>query len=207
MAATVDEERRRARDAAEVGAVDVLGDPGSAGALAESVRELLDVEPELLGIADEILPLQRVLVGEEQVVHLPERALIGSGLAGLGCELRAQVDVVQGQVAPDVLQIAGAGEQLADDGLGLATEGALEVAVLDDRDRRVVGAAGVVTLRIDIEVEIGERLGAACEGADPQPARQPGRGAEQEPREERRDEPRCDDPDLRVGQRVALERE
>ena len=110
-------------------------------------------------------------------------------------------------MAPDVLQVAVAGEQLADDGLGLAAEGALEVAVLDDRDRRVVRAAGVVALGIDVEVEIGERLGAACERADPQPARQPCRGAEEEPREERRDQPRGDDADLRVGQRVALERE
>ena len=108
-------------------------------------------------------------MGEEQVVHLPERALIGGGLAGLGCELRAEVDVVQGQVAPDVLEVAGAGEQLADNGLGLAAERALEIAVLDDRDRRVVGAAGVVALGIDVEVEIGERLGAARQGADPQP--------------------------------------
>ena len=93
------------------------------------------------------------------------------------------MDVVQRQVAPDILQIAGVGEQLADDGLGLAAEGTLEVAVLDDRDRSVVGAAGVVALGIDVEVEVGERLGAACERADPQPARQPGRGAEQKPRE------------------------
>ena len=184
MTAAVDEERRRARDAAEVGAVDVLRDPGSAGALAERVGELLDVEPELLGVADEILPLELVLVREEQVVHLPERALVGGGLARLGCELGVQVDVVQRQVAPDVLQVAVAGEQLADDGLGLPAERALEVAVLDDRDRRVVGATRVVALGIDVEIEVGERLGSACERGDPQPARQPGRGAEEEPRDE-----------------------
>ena len=183
MTTAVDEEGWRARDAAEVGAVDVLGDPRRAGALAESVGEPLDVEPELLGVANEILRLQLVLVGEEQVVHLPERALVGGGLARLGRELGGQVDVVQRQVAPDVLQVAVAGEQLADDGLGLPAERALEVAVLDDRDRRVVGPTRVVAFRIDVEVEIGERLGTACERGDPQPARQPGRCAEEQPGE------------------------
>ena len=150
----------------------------------ESVGESLDVEAELPGVAHEILRLELVLVGEEQVVHLPERALVGGGLARLGRELGGQVDVVQGQVAPDVLQVAGAGEELADDGLGLPAERALEVAVLDDRDRGLVGAAGVVAFRIDVEVEVGERLGAARERADPQQARQPGRRAEKEPCED-----------------------
>ena len=108
-------------------------------------------------------------MGEQEVVHLPERALVGCGLARLGRELGARVDVVQGQVAPDVAEVAEVGQELADHGLGLAAVRALEVAVLDDRDRGVERAAGVVALGIDIEVEIGERLGAARERADPQP--------------------------------------
>ena len=56
---------------------------------------------------------------EQEVVHLPERALGGRGLGRLGGELRVRVDVVQRQVAPDVADVAEVGEQLADDGLGL----------------------------------------------------------------------------------------
>jgi len=80
------------------------------------------------------------------------------------------VDVVQRQVTPHVLEVAGAGQAFADDGLRLPTEAALEVAVLDDRDRCVVGAAGVVALGVDVEVEVRKRLGSRQRG-DPQPAR------------------------------------
>ena len=38
----------------------------------EVVGEALDVEPELAGVRDEVLVLQLVLVGEQEVVHLPE---------------------------------------------------------------------------------------------------------------------------------------
>ena len=70
---------------------------------------------------------------EQQVVHLPERALRGGRLGGLGGELGVRVDVGERQVAPDVADVAEVGEQLADDRLGPAAVGALEVAVLDER--------------------------------------------------------------------------
>src|SRR6478752_5362634 len=75
----VDEEGWRARDAAEVGAVDVLRDPRRTGPLAERVGEPLDVEAELLGVVNEILQLELLLVREKPVVHLPERSLVGGG--------------------------------------------------------------------------------------------------------------------------------
>ena len=120
---------------------------------------------------------------EQQVVHLPERALVGRGLARLGRELGVRVDVVQRQVPPDVAEVAEVGEQLADDRLGLAAVGALEVAVLDDRDRRVDRAADVVALGSTSTVEVDERLGAAEQGADPSAPRQQGGGAEEQPGE------------------------
>ena len=67
--------------------------------------EALGIEAELLGIADEVARAKRVLVLEEQVVHLPERALIGGGLGGLGGELGMRVDVVERQVSPDVADV------------------------------------------------------------------------------------------------------
>ena len=81
---------------------------------------------------------------EEQVVHLPEPALCGCGLCRLGGDLGIRMHVVQRQMAPDVADVAEVGEQLADDRLGLAAERALEVAVLDERDRGLRGAADVI---------------------------------------------------------------
>jgi len=59
-------------------------------------------------------------VAQEQVVQVPERALIGGGFGGLGGELGVGVDVVKGQVPPYVPDIAVAGEQFPQHGLGLA---------------------------------------------------------------------------------------
>ncbi len=74
--------------------------------VAQVVGEAVDVEPELLGVARSGRRPQRVLVVEQQVVHLPERALRGRGLGGLGRELGVRVDVGQRQVAPDVADVA-----------------------------------------------------------------------------------------------------
>ena len=75
-------------------------------------------------------------------MHLPERALVGGGLRRLGGELGVRVDVGQRQVPPDVADVAEVAEELADDRLGLPAVRALEVAVLDERDRRVDRARG-----------------------------------------------------------------
>src|SRR5262249_17012695 len=62
VAAPVDEEGRRAGDAAEVGAVDVVGDPRRADAVAQIRGEAVDVEPDLLGVVHEIAHPEGVLV-------------------------------------------------------------------------------------------------------------------------------------------------
>ena len=43
--------------------------------------------PSSLGVADQVVRTQRVLVVEQEVVHLPEGALVGGGLGGLRGEL------------------------------------------------------------------------------------------------------------------------
>ena len=48
-------------------------------------------------------------------MHLPEGALVGRGLGGLGGELGVRVDVVERQVPPDVADVAEVAEELADD--------------------------------------------------------------------------------------------
>ena len=171
------------------------------------VGEAVDVEAELLGVADQVVRAKRVLVLEQEVVHLPERALVGGRLGGLGGELGVRVDVVERQVPPDVADVAEVAQELADDRLRLAAVGALEVAVLDDRDRRVERPADVVALRIDVDVEVDERLGGAEQGADPQAPRQQRRGAEEQPGEERRAEGGAEDAELRLLELRAVEGE
>jgi hypothetical protein len=51
-----------------------------AGMPAELVGEAVDVEAQLLRVRDEVAGGERALVGEQQVVHLPERALVGRRL-------------------------------------------------------------------------------------------------------------------------------
>jgi len=83
VAAPVDEERGCAGHAAQVRALHVLGDPVRPHAVVQVLGEASHVEPESLGVRDQIGQPQTVLVLEQQVVHLPERALIGGGLGGL----------------------------------------------------------------------------------------------------------------------------
>jgi hypothetical protein len=70
-------------------------------------------------------------------------------------------------MAPDVLNVAEIGEQLSDDWLRLAAKRTFKVAVFDDRDGCVEWPSDVISLAINIEVEIGEWLGTAGESGDP----------------------------------------
>src|SRR5919201_3510226 len=149
VTAAVDEERWRAGDPAEICAVDVLRDASCADVMLEIIAEPFDVEPEPLGTRDQIRLLERGLFGEQQVVHLPEGALLCGGLGGFGGHLCVGMDVVQWEVAPDVAEVAEVLHELADDGLGATAVQTLEVAVLDERDRRIRRAPDVVALGID----------------------------------------------------------
>src|SRR5712691_6420753 len=95
VAAAVDEERRRAGDAAEVSRVDVLGYSAGAPAPGEVVAEPAGVDAGVAGVADQVAHEQGVLVAQQQVIHRPERALVGGGLGGLGSELGVGVDIVE----------------------------------------------------------------------------------------------------------------
>jgi hypothetical protein len=125
-------------------------------------------------------------VREQQVVHLPEGALPGRRFRRLGGELGVRVNVVQRQVPPDVPDVAEVTEQLANDRFGSATVRALEVAVLDHGHRRLHRSPHVIPLRIDVPVEVDERLRRSEHGERPQTSRQERRRAEQQPGEERR---------------------
>ena len=202
MPAAVHEERRRARDAAQIRAVDVLRDVSRAGVGSQALGEPVDVEAELARIADEIARLERVLPLEQQVVVLPERvlALRSRGLGRLRRELRARVDVVQRQVPPHVANLAGAGEQLANHLLRTPAERALEVAVLEERDRCVLRPADVVTRAVDRRGQVDEDVGSSDERPDADQLRQQRGAPEQQPGGTRRDQRGAQHADLCVVQ-------
>jgi hypothetical protein len=135
---------------------------------------------------------------EQEVVHLPERALVGGRLRALGGELGMRVDVGERQVPPNVRNVAELAEELTDDRLSLAAIGALEIAVLDDGDRRVDRSAHVVALRIEIDVEVSERLAGSEQGLGARTPRQQRRRPEQRPGEARRPDGGAEDAELRL---------
>ena len=141
---------------------------------AHLAPEALDVEPELARDAVDVTAARARPGGPRNASYISQKcSLRGGRLDRLGGELRAAVDVVQRQVAPDVANVVvGGGEQLADDRLGLAAVRALEVAVLDERDRRVFGAADVVALGVDVLGEVDEVLRGAADLARANGARQ-----------------------------------
>src|SRR5664280_292848 len=75
VAPAVEEEGRSARDSAEIGAVDVLGDPVRAGAAVQVSGEARHVQAELGGVVRQVPRQQRPLMVEQEVVHCPEGAL------------------------------------------------------------------------------------------------------------------------------------
>jgi len=81
---SIDEEGGSAGDTAEIGRFDVLGDAGGVGTDIEVIAEAGGVEIQALGIAQQVVAGEGVLVSQEQVVHGPEGALGGGGFGGLG---------------------------------------------------------------------------------------------------------------------------
>ena len=59
----------------------------------ELVAEPVDVEAEPLRVADQIARGERVLAGEQEIVHLPEGTLRRRGLGRLGSQHGVRVNV------------------------------------------------------------------------------------------------------------------
>ena len=129
-------------------------------------------------------------------MHLPESPLVGRRLRGFRGELSVRVDVVERQVPPDVADVAEVTQKLPHDRLRLPAVRALEVAVLDHRDRRLERAANVVALRIDVDIEVDERLSRTEQRANPEAARKQRRRTEEQPGEERSAEGGAQDAEL-----------
>ena len=75
-----------------------LGDPLRRNVPSQVLGEARHVEPESVGVRRQIGHPQLVLVLEQPVVHLPERALIGGGLRGQCRQLGVRMHVCERQV-------------------------------------------------------------------------------------------------------------
>jgi hypothetical protein len=146
----VDEETGCARDPALHPAPRVLGDAFGMDPVAQVSVEAPDVEPDRLRVRAELSVTQLEPVGEEAIVHLPEPALGGSGLRRLRGGRRVGVEVRQRKVAEHEAELrAESLEEVQHHGVGLATVGTLEIAVLDQRHGGVRPAAHVISTDVD----------------------------------------------------------
>src|SRR5690606_38875316 len=132
--AAVDQEARRAGDTKRFALGHVVIDGLGVLAAVERGPELRHVQAELLSVLLEVRTLNRLLVGEEQVVVLPELALLVCRQRGLTSEGSVLVEVERELRERDADVVRIGLEDLVDRRVDLGTEGALEVAELDDRD-------------------------------------------------------------------------
>ena len=156
---------------------------------AQLLPEALEIQPQLFGDVRDLAGCELVLVGQQAVVHLPELALVSRSLHRFRGDLRARVDVVEGQVPPHVAHVvAKRGQQLANHRLRQAAVRTLEVPVLDERDGGVVGTADVVALRVDFLGQVEDVLRGRVDLAGEQLPRHAPVESEQASRHERRDQ-------------------
>ncbi len=139
--APVDVEIRRPLHANLLAGRQVGVDARLARMRVERGLELVHVEPNLLGVLLEACPVQRLLVGEHLVVHLPELPLRLGGDGGLGGQRRVVVERqrVVTEEEPDLLGVVL--HDLVDRRDHAAAKRALEVRELDDGHRGVGGTA------------------------------------------------------------------
>ena len=139
-------------------------------------------------------------------MHLPEASLVSRGLGCFGGELSARVHVVEREVAKHEREIvAERSHELSNGGLNRCAVGTFEVAVLDERD----GCVGRTTDMVDFGIDgLGK---VKDERFDPgsarfvTPTREQRYHPEGAPCHERREERRCQDPDLGVLERSTVE--
>src|SRR5688500_2223717 len=89
--------------------------------------------------------LKMRLVSEQEIVHLPEPCLRPGRFRGLRRNERMWVDFFKWKVAEyEAYAGSEALEQKCDRGRGLFAVRALEIAIFDDRDCRVIGATNMI---------------------------------------------------------------
>ena len=120
-----------------------------------------DIEPDLFRVARQLLAPERLLVGEEALLHLPELALRVGTERSFGRNLRILVEgqrlVLEDQAHLAFVEFLDLFEGRAN----LRAEGTLEVRVLDNRHQ---GVGGAMRRLFAVQFELPDRLvfGGLC---------------------------------------------
>ncbi len=136
ISGAVHEERRRPVHTTVLSADEILVHPVGIDTAGQLALKPLDVQVQLSGITDQRFVIERVLVPKEQIVHFPEFALFRCSLRRFRRLLRVVV-ADRDRIMPEH-ETDPAGQRLeetADDRIGGKAMRALEVAILDQRDR------------------------------------------------------------------------
>jgi hypothetical protein len=126
-------------------AVDVFADALQIHLIARLSIIASHIERELLRIPAQVLALQVILIGKQQIVHRPEPTLRGGTLRGLGGMQCVRVQRLERKMSIDEPHLLGeALEQKLYRRRGLLAVGAFEIPVLEECHRRMLGAEGVI---------------------------------------------------------------
>src|SRR5688572_27735297 len=142
---TVDEESRRAAHVTLRAALHVLAHALQVDLVVHLRGEARHVEIQTFRVRAQVGHREMTLVLEQQVMHLPELALSTRRfrcLCGMHCMRMRRLDREMPENEADAS--AESLEHELDGGRGLFAGGALEVAVLDDSDGRVLGTYGMI---------------------------------------------------------------
>src|SRR6267143_2467923 len=102
-----DEKRRRPPDTRRDAFLRALLNEGPVLAALETRLEGLLVQLEPARVRLELLRLERLLISEESIVHLPVLSLVAGATGGLGGRVGQRVDLLDGKVAEDIPQLSG----------------------------------------------------------------------------------------------------
>src|SRR5437867_2459661 len=143
----VDEKRRRPVHAAAHAAHEVVAHLRLVGVRRQLALEARGVEPELPGVLDQVIVLERELALEQPIVHLPELPLRAGRFGRFGGVLRVQMQLGERKVVEHKSQArAHPLLHFLHDRVGATAMRTLEVAVLDERDGGVRRALHVIPL-------------------------------------------------------------
>lgn len=147
VAQTIDEESGSAIHSAADATAEIITNFFRVRVRGQLARDLLSIDSDLRSVHHEILALERVLILEEDVVHLPESPLGPRCLSRLGRLLSMGMCFRERKVAEDEADpVIHATAHLLNNRMRAAAVRTLEVTILYKRDGRAAGAERVIVL-------------------------------------------------------------
>src|SRR5687767_911644 len=141
----VKKERRCTGDSAPPPRHHIVHHPRQMRSTVQVFFEASQIQLRGICVTVQIIPLQRVLMLEQRVMHRPELALAGRGLGSLGGLLGEWMLVDEREMPEDEAHLTfQSGTQVLEHRKRTPAVGAFKIAVRNDRDRRRVGADDMI---------------------------------------------------------------